>query len=348
MRPLTAFALVAAVAGPWYVAVSLKTHGEFLAGFFGVHHFGRFLSPMDNHSGSVFYYPVAICVGFFPWIVFLGPSAAQWLSRIRQRHAWHPGDVLCAAWLLVWVGFFSLASTKFPHYVVPAYPALALVTAAFVERWVGCAVAYGPLARRTALGTIAIAGIGIFVVVPIVAPRFLEGDASPAWVGVPLVAGAAVGLFLTEQRRLFAAAANLAGMAVVFLIALFAYAAVRVDRHQTNPMIGQAIREHAAGARPQIGLFHSFRPGLVYYSGNPVEILITPESAVAAFTDARSDGTAPFVLTTESLYERLAPSLPSDVVVLDRRPLFLKGSKELVLLGRCAEGAAPLKTAVRP
>src|SRR5262249_14518386 len=48
MRPLTALAAVLLTAGPWFTAVGIKTRGEFLRSFFGVHHFHRFTSPMDN------------------------------------------------------------------------------------------------------------------------------------------------------------------------------------------------------------------------------------------------------------------------------------------------------------
>src|SRR5262249_42117891 len=51
MRPLTAIAMVLLVAGPWYALVGLRTDGEWLVGFFGVHNFGRFLHPMENHRG---------------------------------------------------------------------------------------------------------------------------------------------------------------------------------------------------------------------------------------------------------------------------------------------------------
>src|SRR5262249_19242969 len=37
MRPLTALAAVLLVAGPWFAAVGVRTRGEFLRGFFGVH-----------------------------------------------------------------------------------------------------------------------------------------------------------------------------------------------------------------------------------------------------------------------------------------------------------------------
>ncbi len=56
LRPLTAIVAVLLIAGPWFVAVAVKTDGAFIREFFGVHNFGRFLKPMENHRGPVFYY----------------------------------------------------------------------------------------------------------------------------------------------------------------------------------------------------------------------------------------------------------------------------------------------------
>ena len=70
MRPLTAVAVVLAVAAPWYAWVGWRTDGEFLRVFFWDHNLGRAAQPMEGHSGGPWFYPVAILVGFFPWSVF--------------------------------------------------------------------------------------------------------------------------------------------------------------------------------------------------------------------------------------------------------------------------------------
>jgi len=74
LRPLTATALVAAVALPWYVLVEYRTNGQFLSQFLGEQNFQRVFRPMQSHRGPIVYYVPAILVGFFPWSVFLGPA----------------------------------------------------------------------------------------------------------------------------------------------------------------------------------------------------------------------------------------------------------------------------------
>ena len=62
------------VALPWYVWVGIETKTDFLRGFFLKHNVGRFLSPMENHRGPIFYYPVVLLLGFLPWSLFLLPT----------------------------------------------------------------------------------------------------------------------------------------------------------------------------------------------------------------------------------------------------------------------------------
>ncbi|MEK6236461.1 MAG: glycosyltransferase family 39 protein, partial [Planctomycetales bacterium] len=62
LRPLTAILAVGLIALPWYVLVGMQTDGAWLAGFLGKHIVGRFLQPMDNHRGPIFFYMLATMV----------------------------------------------------------------------------------------------------------------------------------------------------------------------------------------------------------------------------------------------------------------------------------------------
>ncbi|HLJ11376.1 MAG TPA: glycosyltransferase family 39 protein, partial [Planctomycetaceae bacterium] len=307
MRPLTALATILLVAGPWFAAVAFKTNGEFLSSFFGIHHFHRFTATMDNHGGPPGYYLLAICVGFFPWIIFFGPSASAVWRRIGERHAWLPADVLVCAWTVVWIMFFSLATTKFPHYVVPAYPALALLTGRFVDRWSRDADVYGRLARNAAWLTLAAAGIGIMIVVPLVAKIYLSGDEFLGMVGLPLIAGAGACAWFSERRQIGRVLASLAATAVCFSVGLFAIAAVQVDRHQNTAPFAESIRRHSAPGAVHIGTFRYFRPGLVYYCNDRVEQLADSQAAGEFLKDPLGQS---FLVTTEAEYEQIAAGLP--------------------------------------
>jgi 4-amino-4-deoxy-L-arabinose transferase-like glycosyltransferase len=336
MRPLTALAVVLLVAGPWFTAVAIMTNCEFLVGFFGEHHFHRFTAPMDNHAGPVWFYLAAICAGFFPWIIFLSPSIAEMRRRALEGDPSSPADVLVMSWVVVWVGFFTLATTKFPHYVVPAYPALALFTASFVDRWTRETEIYGRALRSAAWLTMAAAGLGILVVVPLVARRFLPGEPLLGLAGLPLIVGAIACALFAERRQIVRTLASLTVASAIFLLLVFGIAAVQVDRHQNTQALGEAIRRHSSADGLRIATYGYFRPGLVYYCNHRIEPLPDLNQA-AEFLRTNSDGA--FLVTTEEAYRELESHLPAQFGVLKRGPWFLKSGQTVVLLGKVSADA---------
>ena len=124
--------LFAAIALPWYVLVLAANGWAFVEGFVIKHHVSRFTGVISSHAGPLwFYLPVAL-VGFFPWSGFLPRALWQAGTVARRRHAREPGDrllVVCACWAGGVFVFFSLAGTKLPSYLFPAFPALALLIA---------------------------------------------------------------------------------------------------------------------------------------------------------------------------------------------------------------------------
>ncbi len=330
MRPLTALGMVLAVSGPWFVAVALKTQGAFLEGFFGVHHFHRFTSAMDNHPGPLWFYLAAICIGFFPWIIFFLPSFIELRRRIREQTCWQPADILIVSWFVVWVGFFSLASTKFPHYVVPAYPALALFTACFIDRWTRHIEIYGLVARNAAWITLAAAGVTILVVAPMVSRVHLQGEPFLGLTGLPLVVGAGACAWFTERRQVPRTLMTLTSTAMAFFVAIFGVAAVHVDRHQNTAHLAAEIQRRAPAGDVRIGTLHYFRPGMAYYCNNHIEQFDDPNAANEFLV---TDTGHRFLVTTETDYRQIAGNLPSGIGVLQRSPWFLKSGETLVLLG---------------
>ena len=128
-----------AVAGPWYGFVTLDTKGRWLQAFLWTDNLVRFSQPADNHSGGPFYHVITIVVMFAPWIVFL--PAAIWYGIREARRPQVEGEDASSkyrfllVWVLAFLIVFSVAATKLPNYVLPLYPALAILAARFLERW---------------------------------------------------------------------------------------------------------------------------------------------------------------------------------------------------------------------
>lgn len=88
--------------------------------FIGVHHLGRSQAPMESHGGSPLYYLWVLILGLglaLPYFLERTPSMIQhWKTR---------GFAL--TWVLTFILFFSFTATKLPHYLWPAWPAIALL-----------------------------------------------------------------------------------------------------------------------------------------------------------------------------------------------------------------------------
>ncbi len=136
LRPVTGLIVTLAVALPWYAMVAASTHGAWVQTFIFDFCIRPFTQPILGHSGPIWYYFPAVLVGFFPWSVFLGPACIEVYRRIRGGHPWRDGLVLLVCLFGVWFVFWSICSTKLPHYLLPVYPALSLLTACFLEGWI--------------------------------------------------------------------------------------------------------------------------------------------------------------------------------------------------------------------
>ena len=117
------------IAVPWYILVNKATGGGFGRGFLVRDNLTRFFRPIYSHmagfSGAVWFYIPVLLVGFIPWVVFL-PQAVWAQVKRRENHFY---------FLCIWIGvifvFFSVAATKFPHYILPVFPAVAIITGRF-------------------------------------------------------------------------------------------------------------------------------------------------------------------------------------------------------------------------
>ena len=186
------FALLA-VALPWYIWVAVNTRGHFLQGFLVNHNVGRFLSPMDLHSGPPFYYLLALFVGLAPWSIFLCLTVwyAAW-STVRHPWPrftlWHTGaaegatepDVVSAyrflgSWVLCYLVFFSAAATKLPNYVLPTVVPLALLTARFLDRWRQGTIQVPRWLMASSLLWLGLGGVGIGLALALVTGRLDTG-----------------------------------------------------------------------------------------------------------------------------------------------------------------------------
>lgn len=119
-----------AVAAPWYLMISLK-NPDYAAYFFLQKNVASFLGSSTvkmKHVEPFYYHFGTLVSGFLPWSVFL-PFACYRAVRGRFR-AVENGTALLLIWLCTVFVFFSLAKSKLPTYILPLFPAAALLVGA--------------------------------------------------------------------------------------------------------------------------------------------------------------------------------------------------------------------------
>lgn len=133
-RSWFAFAgVVAAVALPWYAAVCVS-QPEFASYFLWKHNVQRFAQPFDHQYPVWFYVPILLA-GMLP-VTLLAPRWLRYLladdpAAARRRGPAQGYLLLAGLWCVL---FFSLAGSKLPTYVLPAFAPLCLAAGAAVAQ----------------------------------------------------------------------------------------------------------------------------------------------------------------------------------------------------------------------
>jgi len=333
LRPFTAVAVIAAVALPWYATVGIKTEGAWLIGFLGKHNVSRFTGAMEGHSGPVVYYLIAVLIGFFPWSCLMPIGVYRLVRRLMlgAANADRSADTFVACWAGLYIGFFSLASTKLPSYVLPAYPALALLTGKLIDEWLRSPAQVPRLWFRLAIYTPAVVGTALVIGLPIMAAKILPGEQWLGVLGVSLIVGTVALVIFSKQAGLgeqFAlrVPTAFAVMSIAFTTSLVAIAASRISLHTTSPQIVRSAHELAGSDAPLIGYRH-YEPTLIFYAQRQIPTVHTDEQLAEAL---RRHPRA-CVVTRDEHLEDLSAALESVPDIPVRRPRFLRSHGEVIL-----------------
>ena len=123
-------ALFLLISAPWFIAVSLA-NDEFARFFFIREHFERFTTGVHRREQPPWYFVAVLAIGMGTVLL---PALAGWWRGLRaglvESAPRFDVSLFLALWISVVLGFFSLSSSKLPAYILPAFPALAVLAAA--------------------------------------------------------------------------------------------------------------------------------------------------------------------------------------------------------------------------
>ncbi len=287
--------LAAALAAWWYVVLYLNAGHDHFVNLLKVEIVNRLSGKMHEEPPVYFLYTLPAI--FFPWSVTMLP--AMWVAWRRvdlngPRGGMGGGgdvtlgvkavaDAFLVAWVLGVVVFFSIPGAKLASYVLPAFPALALLAARFMLRLKS---ADEPLSARVRYATLILPvvlaiGAGLFLMGAFGLKKDVQNTLNdvpiPQWAIALLVAAATVvpWFLLMVTRR----PALTVGLLVCFLVGLTVIALPRgldpINRRSSKQLALKVFDEAQQVARcVSLG---SDEESLVYYLNRPVKEARRPD-----------------------------------------------------------------------
>lgn len=126
----TSILLFFAIATPWHVLVSLK-NPEFFDFYFINEHFTRFLTTVHRRYQPFWFFIPVLIAGFLPWTSFMLKAFYKGIKTAKQNHT----ILFLLLWAALPFAFFSVSNSKLIPYILPIFPALALITGHYIS---GC------------------------------------------------------------------------------------------------------------------------------------------------------------------------------------------------------------------
>lgn len=125
LRPLLGLLILAAAVAPWVYLVSKQVGWNVYLSTIIDETLGRSLEPKEGHGGFPGYHAVLLPALLFPGSLLVGLAAWEaWKARRLERPALFLLCMIAPSWLV-----FEAVGTKLPHYTMPLYPMLAILTA---------------------------------------------------------------------------------------------------------------------------------------------------------------------------------------------------------------------------
>jgi len=270
LRPVWGLIWMLVLVLPWFVAIFWRAGETFFADSIGGDMLSK-LAAQESHGAPPGFYLLLFWVTFWPGAPLAGMAApAVWRAR-RE-----PGAQYLLAWLLPsWI-VFELVLTKLPHYVLPLYPAIAILTAGALERRV---LSRSWLRSGAAWWFIVPAAASVIAIVGAIALT-----RQPAFVAWPFIAAALIfGLFawwLYDDNRAERSLLNAVVAAMFLAAAIYGVVLPGLTPLFPSAEIARALRNVVCvGPKAAAAGFHE--PSLVFMTGTST--LLTDGSGAADF-----------------------------------------------------------------
>ena len=284
LRPVWGLMWLLVLVLPWFAAIFWRSGQTFFTNSVGGDMLAKFVGQ-ESHGAPPGVYLLLFWVTFGPGAVLAGLAMpAVWRAR-RE-----PGAQYLLAWLIPsWI-VFEVVLTKLPHYVLPLYPAIAILAVGAMERRVLSRAPW--IVRGTAWWFVVPAGASVLAIVGAITltrqPVFL------AWpfVGLALIFGL-IAWWLYEDGHAERSLLNAVVSALFLSFAAYGAVAPALTRLFPSPEVARAMR-NVTCVGPKIASAGFHEPSLVFMTDTST--LLTDGSRAADFLN---QGTCRFALVEQ-------------------------------------------------
>lgn len=277
LRPGPGILIALAIAAPWFIAITWRAGMDFFAESAGHDMLGKLGTAQIYHWAPPGTYLALFFVTFWP---------AAMLSAIAVPFAWANRQVDVVRFLVAWIVpawiVFEIVPTKLPHYVMPVYPAIAILTAIAISH--GFVGPHRPLSRPFTI-FLAFVPLGLVIGLPLAGMHLGDG---PLLFGMPFVIlSALIGLW--AWRRFVQGAVVSAAMtgvlsAMVLSVGVFQFVQPLLRSLQVSPDLA-AVARTLTCPDPAFATLGYREPSLVFLVGTDLVMVGSGEEAAAFLAD---------------------------------------------------------------
>ena len=259
-----AAAVCAAVALPWYIAMTVEHGTAYLQSFFVGDNLERFATDRFNQPRALWFYAPIVAGGMMPWSVYL--LALPWQSAMRvARKQRQLTDV---EWrLLLWIAvpllFFTISIGKQPRYILPVLPPLAIllarsITTRIVDRNRGralTAATWGTAALYAAMA----------ILLYRARPLFISTYPALTIAGVAVIAASAAALLWVAATRKWDRLPVIASICAALWLLSIQFGALAGARPEPVEQMAALVAANRRANEP-VGTYQAFVRNLVFYT----------------------------------------------------------------------------------
>ncbi len=256
--------IVMLVALPWYITVGVLTDGEWLKGFLFHHNLDRFTGSLQGHHGFPGLYILSYLLGWFPWTGFLAAILVFGAWRLKSLRE-QPVRLFMLCWIGMFIVFFSIARTQLPNYILPAFPAAAILMA---HAWLYATQELKQRFMLYAAWTAFSISLLAMIVGAVAIHKIWPGEGIYVLALAPVTLASGWWLKCRQGEVWLPMTAGMVGC----ILLLTLWSAPNVDHHKITR--NMAAKATAAGFDGNsLATFRYFQPSLLFYHGGRLPIL---------------------------------------------------------------------------